>query len=153
VQLVHRPGTYGASLMNLNQTSKGKRMRFSLHLTTLTETKKHPTSTKRLTAFGLLGLTSVLRFDVALGWTNLNYNLTAGTDSGSFIGSRWSASTGLTADYKLNPFVLEPSAGVFVAWEHDRAFTDSLGNAIGSDNFSGGRASFGAKVARPIATS
>jgi autotransporter-like protein/uncharacterized protein DUF5407 len=94
-----------------------------------------------------------LRFDAAFGWTNLNYSSTVGTDSGSFIGSRWLASAGLTGNYKLNGFVLKPSASVINIWEHDRAFTDSLGNGIAANNFSAGRAAFGAKIERPFAVS
>jgi uncharacterized protein with beta-barrel porin domain len=94
-----------------------------------------------------------LRFDVALGWTNLNYSSTVGTNSGSFIGSRWLASAGLTGNYKQNGFVLKPSANVINVWEHDQAFTDSLGNTIDANNFSAGRAAFGAKIERPFAVS
>lgn len=94
-----------------------------------------------------------LRFDAALGWTNLNYSATAGTATGSFIGSRWLASMGLTENYKVNVYVIEPSAKVFMLWESQQAWTDSLGNMQDSRNFSAGRTALGAKVARPFEAS
>ena len=94
-----------------------------------------------------------LRFDAALAWTNLNYSATAGTATGSFIGSRWLASTGLTGNYKLNVYVVEPSAKLYVLWEREKAWTDSLGTLQDARNFSAGRTALGAKVARPFEAS
>jgi hypothetical protein len=54
-----------------------------------------------------------LRFDAALAHSGVNYNGVAGTASGSFPGSRWLVSGGLTGTYKLMPFEIEPSAKVF----------------------------------------
>jgi outer membrane autotransporter protein len=47
--------------------------------------------------------------------------------------------------------LLEPSARVFALWEHENAYTDSLGTLQDARNFSTGRASVGAKVAYPLA--
>jgi hypothetical protein len=94
-----------------------------------------------------------LRFDAALGWTYLNYNATAGTASGSFNGSRWLASTGLTGTYKVNVYTIEPSAKVYALWESENAWTDSLGTAQASRNFSAGRTALGAKIGRSFEAS
>ena len=51
------------------------------------------------------------------------------------------------------PFVLEPSARVFALWEHENAYTDSLGTLQTERNFSTGRASGGVKVSYPLAWS
>jgi hypothetical protein len=77
-----------------------------------------------------------LRFDAALGWSNVDYNATAGTAAGSFTGSRWLGSTGLTGDYKLDAYTIEPSAKVYVLWERQTAWTDSLGTAQDGRDFS-----------------
>jgi hypothetical protein len=92
------------------------------------------------------------RFDAALVWSNMNYQATAGTATGSFLGSRWLASTGLTGTYKLNAFVVQPSAKLDVLWEHQRDWTDSLGTAQAARNFSAGRTALGAQIGRPFAT-
>ena len=94
-----------------------------------------------------------LRFDAALAWTNVNYNATSGTATGSFTGSRWLASTGLTGTYKYNVYKIEPSAKVYMLWENESAWTDSLGTAQASRNFSAGRTALGAKVGRSLETS
>lgn len=91
-----------------------------------------------------------LRFDAALAWTNLNYSANAGTATGSFAGSRWLASIGLTGTYKYNVYVIEPSAKLYALWENERAWTDSLGTLQNSRDFSAGRTALGAKVARPF---
>lgn len=94
-----------------------------------------------------------LRFDAALAWSNVNYSATAGTATGSFTGSRWLASSGLTGNYKLNAYVLEPSAKLYVLWEREKAWTDSLGTLQDARNFSAGRTALGTKVARPFEAS
>jgi hypothetical protein len=87
-----------------------------------------------------------LRFDAAAAWSNVNYSAAAGSASGSFTGRRWLASTGLTGTYKVNAYVVEPSAKVYALWESEKAWTDSLGTLQPSRNFSAGRAALGAKV-------
>ena len=91
-----------------------------------------------------------LRFDAAVAWSSIKYNLTAGTASGSFTGGRWLASTGLTGNYKVDVYVIEPSAKVYALWENDKAWTDSLGTLQPSRDFSAGRTALGAKAARPF---
>ena len=91
-----------------------------------------------------------LRFDAAFAWSNVNYSATSGTATGSFTGSRWLASTGLTGTYKYNVYVIEPSAKLYTLWESDKAWTDSLGTLQNAHDFSAGRTALGAKVARPI---
>jgi hypothetical protein len=94
-----------------------------------------------------------IRFDAAIGWTDVNYNATDGTATGSFIGSRWLASSGLTGDYKLNVYMIEPSARVYILWERENAWTDSLGTLQASRNFSAGRTALGVKIGRPFEVS
>jgi hypothetical protein len=94
-----------------------------------------------------------LRFDAALGWSNVDYNATAGTAAGSFTGSRWLGSTGLTGDYKLNAYTIEPSAKVYVLWERQTAWTDSLGTAQDGRDFSAGRVALGSKLGRSFLAS
>jgi hypothetical protein len=89
------------------------------------------------------------RIDGKLGWTSVSYNGTAGTASGSFNGARWLGSGGLTGTYRLAGWMFEPSARIYTLWEHDDAFTDTLGTSQASRNFSESRVSTGAKVAYP----
>ena len=92
-----------------------------------------------------------LRFDAALGWSNMNYNATAGTATGSFTGSRWLATTGLTGTQRIAAFVVQPSAKLYMVWESQRAWTDSLGTLQADRKFSAGRTALGAQVVRPWA--
>jgi outer membrane autotransporter protein len=94
-----------------------------------------------------------LRFDAALAWTNLNCTATAGAATGSFKGSRWLASTGLTGNHKFGVYMLEPSAKLYVLWEREKEWTDSLGTSQAARNFSAGRTALGSKVARALAVS
>jgi outer membrane autotransporter protein len=94
-----------------------------------------------------------LRFDAALAWSNVNYSAAAGAATGAFKGSRWLASTGLTGTHKFGSYVLEPSAKLFILWERQTAWIDSLGTAQDARNFSAGRTAIGAKVARPFVAS
>ncbi len=93
-----------------------------------------------------------LRFDAALAWSNVDYDATAATATGSFKGSRWLATTGLTGDHRFGAYTLEPSAKLYVLWERQTAWTDTLGAAHSDRNFSSGRAAFGSSIARPFAT-
>ena len=107
------------------------------------------------TVGGYLGwrLDPQLRFDAAVAHSGVNYNGVAGTASGSFPGSRWIASAGLTGTYQLMPFEIEPSAKVFALWEHEDPYTDSLGTPQAAFHFTTGRGSGGLKVAYPTALS
>jgi hypothetical protein len=89
------------------------------------------------------------RADAMFGWTDMFYSGTAGTASGSFTGSRWLGSGGFTGNYRWDGFVLEPSARIYTLWEHDAAYTDSLGTAQGTNNFSASRVSVGDKISHP----
>ncbi len=96
---------------------------------------------------------SNLRFDAALAWSSMNYRVTSGTATGSFDGSRWLVITGLTGNQKLGLFTLEPSAKVYVLWERQTAWTDSLGTLNNARSFSSGRTALGSKIMRSWAMS
>jgi hypothetical protein len=91
-----------------------------------------------------------LRFDMALAHSNIGYNDTSGMAAATFPGSRWLASGGLTGTYHLQALVLQPSVRVYGLWEHDSAYTDNLGIAWGTNDFSTGRASAGTKLSYPF---
>jgi subtilase family protein/Big-like domain-containing protein/IPT/TIG domain-containing protein len=92
-----------------------------------------------------------LRFDAGGAWSDIMADDTSGMATGNFLGHRWLVTTGLTGTYGWQAFVLEPSARVFALWEHENAYTDSLGTLQPDHNFSTGRASAGAKVTYPFA--
>ena len=77
----------------------------------------------------------------------------AGTAAGNFIGHRWLVTGGFTGSYGWRAVLLEPSARVFALWEHENAYTDSLGTLQTDRNFATGRASGGVKVSYPLAWS
>ena len=93
---------------------------------------------------------SQLQFDAALAWSHVNYDATSGATTGSFTGSRWLVSTGLTGNQKLGAFVVEPSAKIYALWERQGAWTDSAGGAQAARNFSAGRTALGGRVAYPF---
>jgi hypothetical protein len=92
-----------------------------------------------------------LRFDAGTAWSDLRANDTAGTASGNFSGTRWLVNGGLTGTYPWQMLVLEPSARVFALWEHENAYTDSLGTFQPARSFETGRASIGTKAIYPLA--
>jgi len=92
-----------------------------------------------------------LRFDAGGAWSGITANDTAGTASGNFTATRWLINGGLTGTYPWQMLVLEPSARVFALWEHEKAFTDSLGTFQPARNFETGRASAGVKAIYPFA--
>jgi outer membrane autotransporter protein len=94
-----------------------------------------------------------VRFDAALDWTHLDYDTATGATGGSYGGSRWRVTSGLTGHYMLGGFALQPSASVRVAFERDSAWTDTAGNAVAANNATFGRTALGALVARPLPTS
>jgi hypothetical protein len=94
-----------------------------------------------------------LRFDVGGARSWIMVDDTAGTASGNFTGARWLVNGGLTGTYPWQQFVFEPSARVFALWEHENAFTDSLGTFQAARNFETGRASVGVKAIDPAAWS
>jgi Subtilase family/Autotransporter beta-domain/IPT/TIG domain len=98
-------------------------------------------------------LTPTLRFDAGGAWSDIFVNDAAGMATGNFIGNRWLATAGLTGTYPWQAVVFEPSAQVYALWEHENAYTDSLGTLQPENNFSTGRASGGIKVIYPLAWS
>jgi hypothetical protein len=98
-------------------------------------------------------ITQSIRFDAAVAYSGIGYDGTAGTASGSSGGDRWMVSSGLTGTYQGFGLMFEPSARIYALWEHENAYTDSLGTMQSERDFSTGRASAGVKVAYPIAWS
>jgi uncharacterized repeat protein (TIGR01451 family) len=96
-------------------------------------------------------LTSSIRFDAAVAYSGIGYDGTAGTAQGNFDGSRWMVSSGLTGNYKTYGFDVEPSAKIYALWEHENAYTDSLGTPQADHDFATGRASGGVKLSYPLA--
>lgn len=96
-------------------------------------------------------LSPTIRFDAATAYSGISYDGTAGTAQGNFNGSRWLVSGGLTGTYKAWGLDIEPSLKVYALWEHENAYTDTLGTLQDSRNFATGRASSGVKVAYPFA--
>src|SRR5579872_6815320 len=91
-----------------------------------------------------------VRFDAGIARSGVSYDSTAGTAAANFPGQRWIANAALFGSYQtIYGTELEPSLKVYSAWEHDDAFTDTLGVSETSRNFSNGRASGGAKLAYP----
>ena len=94
-----------------------------------------------------------LRFDAGGAWSDIFVDDTSGMATGSFLGQRWLVTGGLTGTQDWQAFVFEPSARVYALWEHENAYTDSLGTLQPDRNFSTGRASAGGKVTYPFAWS
>ena len=104
------------------------------------------------TAGGYFGwrITQTIRFDAAVGYSGLGYDGTASTAAGSFNGNRWLVSGGLTGRYETYGLMIEPSARIYALWEHENAYTDTLGTLQSARDFSTGRASGGLKLAYPM---
>jgi hypothetical protein len=94
-------------------------------------------------------ITPTLRWKGMVGWTGLGYDATAGAAAGSFDGSRWLFSTGLSGSYRVAAYIIEPSADVFAIWERQTAYTDTLGALHDARSFSTGRVSLGGKAIAP----
>lgn len=95
-------------------------------------------------------ITQTIRFDAAVGYSGLGYDGTAGTASGSFTGNRWLVSGGLTGRYETYGLMIEPSARIYALWEHENAYTDTLGTVQTARDFTTGRASAGLRLAYPV---
>ncbi|MGW1422487.1 IPT/TIG domain-containing protein [Bradyrhizobium manausense] len=91
-----------------------------------------------------------LRYDVAVTYSGIGYDGTAGTAQGNFNGNRWMLATGFTGSYRWANFNIEPSAKVYALWERENAYVDSLGTPQAVRTFSSGRASAGNKVSLPV---
>jgi hypothetical protein len=94
-------------------------------------------------------LAPTLRWDATVAWSDIAYNATAGTAGGSFTGHRWIASTGLTGNYQVAAYILEPSTNVYALWERQGDWIDSLGTLQTARSFSAGRVATGGKVIVP----
>jgi hypothetical protein len=105
------------------------------------------------TAGSYLGwkLTPNIRFDATAAFSRITYNGLAGAAIGNFDGNRWLLSSGLTGTYHFGTLDIEPSAKIYALWEHENAYTDSLGTMQSSHQFFSGRASGGAKLIYPTA--
>ena len=96
-------------------------------------------------------LAPAIRFDAALAYSGIGYDGTAATAQGNFNGHRWLLSGGLTGDTKAYGFDIEPSTRVYALWEHENAYTDTLGTRQADRDFAAGRASGGVKLSHPFA--
>jgi hypothetical protein len=105
------------------------------------------------TAGSYLGwkLTPNIRYDAAAAYSGITYNGSAGAAIGNFNGNRWLLSSGLTGNYHIQAFDIEPSARIYALWEHENAYTDSLGTMQSDHTFFSARASGGAKLIYPMA--
>jgi hypothetical protein len=100
-----------------------------------------------LGAYGALRFSPQMRVDGTLAWSKVNYDATAGlsstaingTANGVFSGDRLLASTGVTGIYPSSGFILEPSARIYVLWEQQAAWTDSLSVEQAAREFTIGR--------------
>ena len=91
-----------------------------------------------------------IRFDTAVAYSGIGYDGTAGTAAGSFRGNRWLVTGGLTGTYRSYGVQIEPSARVYALWEHENAYTDTLGTLQTARDFATGRASGGVKLSYPV---
>lgn len=98
-------------------------------------------------------VTTNIRFTAGIAYSGIGYDDTAGTAAGNFDGHRLLASGGFTGTYQTFGVQLEPSARLYALWEHEDAYTDTLGTQQAAANFFTGRASAGAKVSYPFAWS
>ena len=101
------------------------------------------------TTGGYLGwrLLPGVRFEAGGSYSGVSYDGMAGTAAANFPGRRWLATAALVGTIKPSPgFEIENSARVYGLWEHDSAYTDTLGVTQTERNFSTGRASAGSKV-------
>ncbi len=98
-------------------------------------------------------ITTGIRFDAAVAYSGIGYDGSAGTASGSFAGNRWLVTSGLTGTYQTYGVRIEPSARVYALWEHESAYTDTLGTLQTARDFATGRASGGVRLSYPLAWS
>ncbi len=94
-----------------------------------------------------LGGTWVL--DGLLSYTWLDYDVSDGTNTGSFDAGRVSAALNLTGSYTLsNGVVFMPGASFLLSSEDQDSYVDSGSNAVSGDDITSGRVSVGTKVAK-----
>jgi Bacterial Ig-like domain (group 3)/Autotransporter beta-domain/IPT/TIG domain len=94
-------------------------------------------------------ITPFLRYDAALTYSGIGYDGVADSAQGNFNGQRWMVSTGFTGTYQAMALTIEPSAKVYALWEHEDAYTDSLGTLQTARDFATGRASGGVRAIYP----
>ncbi|WP_247201916.1 autotransporter outer membrane beta-barrel domain-containing protein [Ancylobacter koreensis] len=94
-------------------------------------------------------ITPTLRWKGMVGWTGLSYDASAGLAAGSFDGSRWLLSTGLSGTYAVGSYIVEPSADVYALWESQSSYFDTLGAFHDTNDFSAGRVALGGKLTAP----
>jgi uncharacterized repeat protein (TIGR01451 family) len=91
-----------------------------------------------------------VRFDGSVARSGVSYDGTAGTATGTFPGQRWFASAALVGTTKTAiGLEIEQSARIYALWEHEDAYTDSLGTAQSERTFTTGRGSAGSKFSYP----
>ncbi|HYW64331.1 MAG TPA: autotransporter domain-containing protein, partial [Bradyrhizobium sp.] len=66
---------------------------------------------------------------------------------------RWLVASGFTGTYQTYGVRIEPSARIYALWEHENAYTDTLGTLQTARDFATGRASGGVKLSYPVAWS
>ncbi|WP_240535211.1 Ig-like domain repeat protein [Bradyrhizobium sp. YR681] len=94
-----------------------------------------------------------LRLDAGVAYSGIGYDGSSGLAAANFTGHRLLVTGGFTGTYATMGWQLEPSLRVYALWEHEDAYTDTLGTQQVARNFSTGRASAGAKVAYPFTIS
>ena len=94
-----------------------------------------------------------VRFDVGVARSAISYDSNAGVASATFPGNRWLISGGFTGLSRWQGFMMEPSLRLYAMWEHESAYTDTLGITQAERTFTTGRASAGNKVTYLIAVS
>lgn len=106
------------------------------------------------TAGGYFGarLGETLRFNAAVGYSGIGYNVQSGPAAASFSAGRVVATMGLNGAIEGDRFVLTPSVDAFGVWEYQEGYTDTLGMVQDARSFMTGRVSAGIKVGLPIAT-
>lgn len=56
----------------------------------------------------------------------------------------------MTGKYETYGLMIEPSARIYALWEHENAYTDTLGTVQTARDFTTGRASAGLRLAYPV---
>lgn len=87
-----------------------------------------------------------IRFDMALTYSLLQFDGSAGTAHATFDGRRWVLSTGVSGSYAVSALQLEPSLRIYELAEHEDSYRDSLGTDQDERAFVTGRVSAGIKA-------
>ena len=91
-------------------------------------------------------LSANLIFDARAAWGKSNNEVSPyNTYTDDFKGRRWLVRSRLTGDFKFGAVHIAPHVGVIYFEEEQKAYTDSLGNAIGAQTAELGRLTFGPK--------